>query len=70
MKDGDWNKFRVVANGSKIETWINGKHIETLVDEPIYKTHPKGFIGLQVHGVGNRLPFEVSWRNIRLKEIE
>jgi hypothetical protein len=70
MKDGDWNKFRVVANGPKIETWINGKKIETLVDEPIFKTHPRGFIGLQVHGVGNRGPYEVSWRNIRLKEIE
>ena len=70
MKDGEWNKFRVVANGPKIETWINGKKIETLVDEAIYKTHAKGFIGLQVHGVGNRGPFEVSWRNIRLKELE
>ena len=70
FKDGQWNKFRVVAKGPKIETWINGTKIETLVDEPIYKTHPKGFIGLQVHGVGNRGPFEVSWRNIRVKELD
>ena len=70
FQDGKWNKFRVVANGPKIETWINGTKIETLVDEAIYKTHPNGFIGLQVHGVGNRGPFEVSWKNIRLKELE
>ena len=70
FKDGQWNKFRVVAKGPKIETWINGTKIETLVDEAIYKTHPKGFIGLQVHGVGNRGPFEVSWRNIRVKELD
>ena len=70
FQDGQWNNFRVVAKGPQIETWINGKHIEKLVDEAIYKTHPKGFIGLQVHGVGNRGPFEVSWRNIRVKELD
>ena len=40
-----------------IEIWINGKKITKLVDEEIYKTHPKGLIGLQVHGVGDRGPF-------------
>ncbi|HUG17866.1 MAG TPA: family 16 glycoside hydrolase, partial [Planctomycetaceae bacterium] len=45
MKNGDWNKFRVVAKGPRIQTWINGEMIEDLTDEEIYKTHPKGFIG-------------------------
>ncbi|MFG0240592.1 MAG: DUF1080 domain-containing protein, partial [Gimesia chilikensis] len=51
MKDGEWNKFRIVAKGPRIQTWINGKQIEDLTDEAIYKTHPTGFIGLQVHGI-------------------
>tara|TARA_Y100001968_G_scaffold37624_2_gene28863 strand:+ start:1515 stop:2177 length:663 start_codon:yes stop_codon:yes gene_type:complete len=70
FKDGAWNKFRVVAQGPKIETWINGVKIETLVDEEIYKTHSKGFIGLQVHGIKKGTgPFEVSWKNIKIKEL-
>lgn len=71
FKDGQWNKFRVVARGPRIQTWINGKPIADLTDEPIYKTHPKGFIGLQVHGIGkDKGPYEVAWRNIRIKELD
>ena len=71
MKDGQWNKFRVVAKGPKIETWINGMKIETLVDEAIYKTHARGFIGLQVHGIKKATgPYEVAWRNLRLRELK
>ena len=71
MKDGEWNKFRVVAKGATISTWINGEQIEELTHEEIYKTHPKGFIGLQVHGVQKGAgPYDVAWRNIRLKELE
>jgi hypothetical protein len=30
---------------------------------------PKGFIALQVHGVGKKEePMEVRWRNIRIQE--
>ncbi|WP_339911110.1 DUF1080 domain-containing protein [Symmachiella dynata] len=71
FKDGQWNKFRVVARGPRIQTWINGKPIADLTDEPIYKSHPKGFIGLQVHGIGkDKGPYEVAWRNIRIKELD
>ena len=67
FKDGQWNKYRIVARGPRLMTWINGKPVEDLVDEEKFKTHPKGFIGLQVHGVGDRGPFEVAWRNIWIK---
>ncbi len=71
FKNGQWNKFRVVAKGPRIQTWINGEPIEDLTDEPIYKTHPKGFIGLQVHGIRKGSgPYDVAWRNIRLREIQ
>ena len=68
-KDGEWNHYRIVAKGPVIETWINGEKITRLFDEEIYKTHPEGIIGLQVHGVGNRGPFEVRWRNLRIKTL-
>lgn len=71
MKDGEWNKFRIVAKGPRIQTWINGQAIEDLTDEDIYKTHPKGFIGLQVHGIKRGTgPYDVAWRNIRIKELK
>jgi hypothetical protein len=69
FKDGQWNKYRIVAKGPRIQTWINGKPIADLVDDAHYKSHPKGFIGLQVHGVGDRGPFSVAWRNIHIKEL-
>ncbi len=68
MRDGEWNSFRVVAQGPRIQTWINGKAIEDLADEEIYETHPGGFIGLQVHGIPKDAgPHEVAWRNIRIR---
>ena len=70
FKDGEWNKYRVVAKGAQLQTWINGEPIEDLKDEEKLKTHPKGFIGLQVHGVGDKGPFEVAWRNIRIKVLD
>ena len=70
FNDGQWNKFRIVAEGPRIQTWINDKPVEDIVDEPIYETHPKGFIGLQVHGIGRgQGPYDVAWRNIRIKEL-
>ena len=69
-KNGEWNKFRVVAKGVRIQTFINGKQIEDIRHEGIYETHPKGFIGLQVHGVGDRGPYKVAWRNIRIRTLD
>lgn len=70
FKDGEWNTFRIVARGPRIQTWINGEPIEDLTDKKKFESHPKGFIGLQVHSVGNKGPFQVAWRNIRIKELD
>lgn len=71
FKDGEWNHYRIVAKGAQIQTWINGEMIEDLTDEPIYETHASGFIGLQVHSIrGGAGPYEVAWRNIRIKVLD
>lgn len=71
MKDGQWNKFRVVAKGPRIQTWINDEQMEDLSDAEIFETHPKGFIGLQVHGIKKGAgPYDVAWRNIRIKVLD
>ena len=70
MRDGEWNSFRIVAQGARIQTWINGEQIEDLADEEIYKTHAGGFIGLQVHGLRPGMgPFEAKWRKIRIRPL-
>jgi hypothetical protein len=66
FKQNEWNKFRIECEGDSIKTWINGVPAVDLKD----RVTPKGLIALQVHGVGEKTdPFEVRWRNIRIKEL-
>ena len=83
--DEGWNKLRIVANGPRIQTWVNGHPVEDLVNEAVYKTHARGFIGLQIHGVSaardrtcrstpapaSRVsqPLVIKWRNIRIRPL-
>ncbi len=69
FKDGEWNKMRILAQGPRIRTWINGEQISDLTDEKVFESHPTGFIGLQVHGVGDNGPFQVAWRNLAIKDL-
>jgi hypothetical protein len=67
---GGWNAYRVRAVGARIQTWINGAQVSDLTHEAMYGTHPRGFIGLQVHSIGAGAgPFQVGWRNIELREL-
>jgi quinoprotein glucose dehydrogenase len=81
VNDG-WNKVRIVANGPRIQTWVNGQPVEDITSEAVYKTHPRGFIGLQIHGLSQRevdanpeagvttsQPLVIKWRNIRVKPL-
>ncbi len=71
FKDGQWNKYRVIAKGPVIKVWINGELISDLKDDAKFKSHPKGFIGLQVHSIGrNQGPFQVAWKNLRIRELD
>jgi Domain of Unknown Function (DUF1080) len=70
FRDGEWNAYHIVAYGNRIQTWINGQQISDLVHEERFQSHPKGFIGLQVHGIGaGQGPFEVRWRNLKLRDL-
>ena len=71
FKDGEWNSYRVLAKDAQIKVWINGNLISDLTHDEKFKSHPKGFIGLQVHGVGKKKgPYEVRWRKLKLKELD
>jgi glucose dehydrogenase len=83
VNDG-WNKVRIVATGPRIQTWVNGHPVEDLVNEAVHKTHPRGFIGLQIHGLSARevnlpanagsgittsQPLIIRWKNIRIRPL-
>ena len=83
--DDGWNSLRIVARGPRIQTWVNGRQVEDLTNEKVYKTHARGFIGLQVHGLSDRelgmpihansgvtarQPLVVKWRNIRIRPLQ
>lgn len=64
--NGSWNKYRIEAIGNSLRVWINGVNCSNVVDD----VDAEGFIGLQVHGIGNNTETEgseVRWRNIRIK---
>lgn len=66
---GQWNHFRIEAIGHHLKTWVNGVQCANLVDDMT----AKGFIGFQVHGIGNNKKQEgkkVRWRNIRIKTTD
>jgi quinoprotein glucose dehydrogenase len=82
--DDGWNHVRIVARGPRIQTWVNGQPVEDLVHEGVYTTNPSGFIGLQIHGIGEReitqageaaagltvhTPLVNRWRNIRIRPL-
>ena len=70
IREGEWNSYHIVAFGNKIETWVDGKQISDLTHEERFQSHPKGFIGLQVHGIGRgQGPYEVRWRNLKLRDL-
>ena len=71
FKDDVYNQYRVLAQGANIKVWINGILISDLTDKVKFKSHPKGFIGLQVHNIKKGSgPFEVRWRNISITSFD
>ena len=63
-----WNKLRIECKGPSIKTWLNGELRADLQDDRV----AKGFIGLQVHGVGKdqtHAGMEVRFRNLRIQEL-
>ncbi|MEK6238521.1 MAG: DUF1080 domain-containing protein [Planctomycetales bacterium] len=69
FKQNEWNHYRIVCRGDSIKTWVNGVPAADLKDG----LTPKGFIALQVHGVGKhpeKVGKQVAWRNIKIKELK
>lgn len=64
LKEGKWNKMKIVVQGPKITSYLNGKEMITLEDEKIGEG--EGGIALQIHSGDN---VKVRWRNIKITEL-
>lgn len=64
VKEGDWNDYSIRAVGKHITIKLNG---ETTVDDDFPKAPDSGIIAFQLHSGG---PMEVTFKNIRFKEIK
>jgi len=67
--DEGWNRVRILAQGPRIQTWVNGHAVEDLTLEKVYKTHQRGFIGLQLHAMDDGREYTMRWRKIRIREL-
>jgi opacity protein-like surface antigen len=66
VKKDEWSHYRIVCQGDRIQTWVDGTPVTDLKDDMT----KSGFIGLQVHGVGKLAdPLVVKWKNIRIREL-
>lgn len=66
FKDNEWNHYKIRAVGERLQVWVNGVPCADVTDG----VDRSGFIGLQVHGIGNKPgPYSVYWRNLMIKEI-
>jgi len=66
FEDDGWNRYRIVVQGNRYRSWINGVPASDFTDD----LDKSGFVGLQVHGIaGGEGPYQVRWRNIRIREL-
>ena len=62
LKEGQWNHFRVIAQGNRIETFVNGNPVADIREEK----QLKGYFAIQHHGKGG----VVKFRKIRARKLE
>lgn len=65
VKDWDWNEYRVLCEGTRIQVWINGVQVTDFTEKDA-KIPADGFLGLQAHSGGK---FLVQIKNVLMKEL-
>lgn len=64
VKPGEWNTYEIIAEGSTIRTFLNGKPCVDLDDPEGVR---RGIFALQLHSGG---PMEVRFRNLVLEPLD
>ena len=65
IKFDDWNRYKIVAKGSKLQHYINDMLMSELLDNESAKRSAEGIIALQVHAGP---PMKVQFKNITINE--
>ncbi|WP_337177565.1 DUF1080 domain-containing protein [Paludisphaera sp.] len=64
--DQGWNRYRIVVQGDRYRSWVNGVPTADFRDG----RDSEGFIGLQVHGIARGTgPYEVRWKDVTIREL-
>ncbi len=63
VKTDEWNDYEIVAEGSHVRTYINGKLCVDLNDAAVSR---RGIFGLQIHAGG---PMEVRFKDLKLEVL-
>ncbi|MCE9630924.1 MAG: DUF1080 domain-containing protein [Planctomycetia bacterium] len=63
IKTGDWNEYRIVAQGPRLQHFINGQLMSETIDEQPGKRATQGVLALQLHAGP---PMKVEFKDIRL----
>ncbi len=66
FKPMDWNHYKIIMNGKKIKSWVNG--VLAVVDTTD-NISASGFIGLQCEGHRGQSDKKVLFKNIKIKEL-
>lgn len=64
-QDNQWNHYRVLCQGDRIQTWVNGVPCSDLHD-PVTR---EGFIALQAYNRSKHPTLCVRWRNLRIRKL-
>jgi hypothetical protein len=65
IKSEDWNTFRLVIKGNRLQHYINDVLMSEVTDNDSYNGRKKGYLGMQVH-VGP--PMKVEFKDLRIKQ--
>jgi hypothetical protein len=65
IRRDDWNDYRILCQGRRIQLWING-HQTVDYTEPDESIDESGVIGLQIHGGP---PSEAWYKDIRIRKM-
>ena len=66
IKPGDWNEVHVIANGNKLQHFVNGILMSEVTDNDSINRKSAGLIGLQLHA---GMIMKVEFRNLRIKNL-
>ena len=67
IKSGEWNHYKLVANGNKLSHMINDKLMSEVIDDQEGKAAAEGVLAFQIH---QGPPMVIQFKNVKLTELK